>query len=602
MNTNEPTHVANNAPTRRRNASVWSHRSVFKAIRMLVAAVVLLCLPTVGIAAKFLIDWGRNWWADRKARVASKSIVTDDETKARTSLAAAMQASPDNPQVLRAWAAYLKRYGGSAVERVSILKRLAEFNEATIADKTELAIAQVDTGAFSDARQIIAALPESFHDSVEVMEARAALTEAAGDREGADAMRRAAWGSDLSTTRNRLKLAELDLKALVPEIRSQAIAELWRLAKDPDTTGLDACQILARHPSLSRPQADELSALVQAHPKASQYDRLLALSGILRTQPEKRDAILDRETSKAAKYGLNDLLDFVVLLDREGEFQRLIDVISWEKALKNRELFIMRIKALMETRQLSELEIFLTERRDLPCSTGYVSAVLAHVRLQQGRITDAMTTLNQAQQQAAAHNDVDTTRRVAGFAERQAWWEISAKAYEWLAANAPALRSGALQGLYKCASAQLDAQRMLEAAERLVGGGSEHIPTVANLAYLRLLTGSKMESVPVLMEKLRADPDVSRPALQATESLLNALLAYRYGDVEGARDHIAGVADWTLVPPGKRAVAAALFHYCGSEAAAIGLASEVRALGLLDEEEKIWETVHKNSAALRASK
>lgn len=601
MNTNEPTHTANNAPTRRRNASVWSHRSVFKAIRMLVAAVVLLCLPTAGIAAKLLIDWARNWWADRKARVASTSIAVDDETKARTSLAAAMQASPTDPSVLRAWAAYLKKYGGSASERVSILKKLTDLAAATTEDHAELAIALVETGAFEQARQIIESLPRAMRESSQTLEAQAALIEASGDRDAADALRRKVWESDLSVPRNRLKLAALNLRSRVPETRAQAIAELWKLAGEDRDTGLEACRILAVHPSLSRPQADELTALVKAHPKAAHHDRLLALSGVLRAQPEKREALLDAEIAGAADYGLNDLLALVVMLDREREFERLLLVVPLEKARKSRELCIMRIKALFESGHFSELEVLLTEEKTLPISTGHASAVLAHVRLQQGRASESMGTLRQALQQAVAQKDVETARRVAGFAEGQGWWDISSKSHEWLAASEPALRLSALQGLYKAAAAQLDTSGMLDATERLVQCGSQHVQVLSNLAYLRLLTGSQIESVPLLLEKLHKHEGAGFAALQTVRPLLKALLCYRYADVEGVRSNISSIRDWSLVPPGKRAVAATLYQYCGETAAAVDLAAQVRVLGLLAEEKGLWNQVQKSAATASAN-
>lgn len=565
---------------------------------MLLIALALFCLPVAGIAAKFLVDWGKSWWAGRQAGLVSQSVEADNEAKARVSLAAAVQASPNDPNVLRAWAAYLKKYGGAATERVSILKKIANSASATTADKAELAIACVATGAFHEARQIIGALPEDLQDSVPVLEARAALTEASGSREAADALRRRAWQSDVSDPRNRFKLAVLDLKSLVPETRSQAIATLWNIAREKGESGLDAARILASHPSLSRPQADELLELMQANPKAAPYDRYLALSGVLRTQPENRDPLLEKEIAKAANYGVNDLLNLAILLDREREYERLLHLIPMDRALKNRELCIIRLKALAEARHFSELEPLLLKQRDLPISTGYASAMLAHVRLRQGRVSDAMTELNQALQRAAAQKDVETVRRVAGFAEAQGWWDLTSRAYEWLAANEPSLRLAALQGLYTAAAARLDTRGMLDAAERLVGSGSEHSQVLLNLAYLRLLTGSQMESVPTLLARPGGDEDGAGSAASASGTLLKALLFYRYGDIEGVRKAMSTVADWSVLPPGMRAVAAALNQYCGAETIAGDLAAQVRALGLLEEEKALWIMVRGSAATV----
>lgn len=565
------------------------NRVVMRTLGKLFLTLIVVLLPLFALVVKMLVQDGRAWWTNRQASKAAENTNKDDARATASAIMAAMRASPDDPRILRTWADFLKQNSGRPADRVAALKQVVASAECTTADKAELALALVADRQFGEAGPIIAALPENERNTVAMREAQATLRDAAGDKEGAKKLRHEAWETDTDNRESLFKLAMMDLGALFEEKRAQAFSSLWSLAQGSDETALKAADVLANQKALSRTQAEKLLAVVKANPKTNKRHLFIALGGVFRTQPENRDAMIAEEIKKAAGYEPEDLIELALMFDRAGASAAVLAVIPDQKAILNRDLCVLRIKALCESRRFGELESLLTSRRALPISKGHMAVLQAYLELQKGEASHAMKTLSAALTRAIGDNDGETAQRAITFAEEQGWWDIATSGYKWAAAQGGAQGLASLQKLFSAAATMRDAGLMLSTAERIARTSNENATALTNLAYLRLLLGTEIETIPTLLGKLQ-NPNSSSSGLNTAtnEALIHAFLCYRYGDKDGVRENIAQIADWTRIPPGQRAVGATLLAFSGNDTQAFDLASSLPTLALLNEEQNLW--------------
>ncbi len=563
-------------------------RILKNTVGKLVIVFAFMCLPLLAVVVKPAVTEAKLWWARRGATNAALASAGNDPAIAAASIINALRASPEDPKLLRTWAAFLKQHHGPAGERILTLKKVAASREAAPSDKAALACALVADGQFADGKKIIDALPDAERATEGVLEAQAVLRGEAGDHDGAMALHRAALGASSGGNENRFKLALLDLNESFEETRRQGFAALWELAHNTDETALNAADVLAAHGALSRSQSAELITLVERHPAATAKHTFLAKSGFLRTHPETRDAFIAAEVRKAHGYGPEDLVELALMLERAGAHRILLTVIPEPKALLNRELCVLRIKALCECGNFTALEELLSSRQEFPLTKGHMGVLRSFLHLQNGRTQEAMQALSLAQSHAIGDRDVETLQRVVGMAEAQGWWDIAVGCQVWIADNFNSLRASALDALFKAASNKRDAALMLATAERMAATQKDSVLAVSNLAYLRLLLGTHIESVPALLVRLEAAAD--EPITSGTRAFIEAFLCFRYGDKDAVRRLLARPTDWSRFPPGQRAVVATLQRFSGNDSLAHDLAARLPTLALLAKEQDLWVT------------
>ncbi|MBX7208523.1 MAG: hypothetical protein K1X78_09445 [Verrucomicrobiaceae bacterium] len=564
-------------------------RIIKKTIVRLLIAFLVAALPLLGLLVKLGVNSARQWWSQTRAENAANDDSETDLHKRAQTIIGSLRQTPNDPKLLRTWASFLKENKGAPSDRVAALRQVAASDEATNDDRKELALAFIDATQFDEARPLIEALPPSLLATLEVREARAALLDASGDHKGATALRRDAWQSTADDARSRLNLALLDLNAVFEEKRVAAIETLWTLSDGADENALQAVRALARLPSLTPMRAETLQQRVQRLRSASNPDVFLVLSAVLRTHPQQKATILAGEVEKARSYSPADLAAFLTFLDEVHEWSFMLSLLPAEKAMLDRDLCVMRIKALSELGRFSELEAMLASRQKLPLSNGHLAVFRAFFHQKKGETDDALRQLSTALAHATADEDLETVRRIAGFAREQGFTDTAAKAFAWIAEHDRDFRLSALNDLFKIAVAKGDASLMLSTAERMVEMRKQNAPLLLNVAYLRLLVGSRIETVPELLTRLdaRSRESDGHPT-DASVALLQAFMSYRFGDASGVREALARIDDCSLLPPGQRAIAAALFQAYGSSASAFELASTLPALALLPEEKNLW--------------
>jgi hypothetical protein len=332
-----------------------------------------------------------------------------------------------------------------------------------------------------------------------------------------------------------------------------------------------------------------MSAVIAKHPKATSRHRFLALEAELRTHPDTREALISKAVKESLNSGPEDLTFLALALDKVGAHQAVLRAISDEKALLNRDLCILWVKALTQCQEWPALDAFLTSRDVKPLSKGHLSVLESLLLAQRGRIPDAMNSLRLAMQRAIAEGDGETVMRVTSFAEQQGWTDIAIASYEWMAKTKGFAPLPALKGLYAAAAQKKDSKLMLQAAERLLQSGDESTTNLIHLGYLRVLLGDKMELVPNLLTQAKSAVGGGQDTMAASsQSFLLALLCFREGNLEGTRSHLAQIKDWSQFPPGHRSVGAALLEKMGADIQAYQLASTFSTLSLLPEEQSLY--------------
>ena len=576
-------------------------RLVKKTIGRFLLSLLVIASPLLGLLAKLGVQETRGWWSRRQAAHAAAKLIDGgsqaDAAASATSILAALRASPDDPAIMRAWAQWLGRNKGSIGDRVSAWRQIANSSAATARDLAELAGALIEDRKIAEAKTVIGKLPEPELNTPLMLEVRAALLDAEGDRKAGDELRQKAWRSDPGNPESRLKLALLQLGEFYEENRKQALTALWTLVREKNDAALKAAEVLCTHESLGRKQSEELLALVENHPKTDKRIRYAALSGVLRTHPETRDKIIKEELAKAASYGPEDLINLGLMLDHVRAYSELLAIIPPQKALLQRELCILRVKALSQCGSYSELEAMLADHSHLPLSRGHKAVLAAHLAHQKGERVQAMHTLALSLKQAISDLDAETVLRAAMMAEEQGWWDIASECHDWLASSGRTDVLESLQSLFRAAANKRDASLMLGTTERMVEARDDSLQTLTTLAYLRLLLGSRLETVSTILDRILQRRSGGKATADTYGSFLRAFLCYRYGDKDGLRENISGITDWSAIPPGQRAVSAVLLSLSGRESLAHDLAWSVRTPALLAEEHEFWTAAQRQAVA-----
>lgn len=581
---NSPVTPCYNSDTRRLS------RIVRKTIGRLLIAFCVAALPLVGLLIKHGASSARQWWSHSRAEKAAANDGNETDIHKRAqAIISGLRQTPDDPKLLRTWASFLKQNKGATSDRVAALRQVVASREATDEDRKELALAFIDGAQFDEAGPLIEKLPASLLASAEMREAQAAVLDSSGDHKSALALRREAWQTNAQDTRSRLNLALLDLNAVFGEKRNAAAETLWSIAQGRDENALQAMRALARLPSLTPMRADALLKQVRQIPSASKPDELLVLSAVLRAHPQQKAEIIAKEVEKARSYSLEDLTAFLDLLAGAKEWTLMTYLVPAEKAMLSRDLCVMRIKALSELGRTSELEFLLTSRQKLPLTPGHLAVFRAFLYQKKGDTPEALRQLATALAHATADEDLETVRRIAGFARDHEFIDTAGEAFSWIADHDKEFRLSALSDLFKIGVSKRDATMMLRSVERMAELRKQNAPLLLNVAYLRLLLGNRIETVPGILSKLDADGEESAGrSSDASFSLLQAFLSYRFGDKAGVRDALGRIHDSSLLPPGQRAIAAALFQVSGNPDSAFALASKLPALALLPEEKNLW--------------
>jgi tetratricopeptide (TPR) repeat protein len=282
--------------------------------------------------------------------------------------------------------------------------------------------------------------------------------------------------------------------------RSEAQENVWALARDNSHIGLEALGFLARQKDLSPGQRRELITSLRQHPLSGFSEQLLVLDQQIRLEPGRRAEILDQAVADYKNSGLENLSRFAVWLNQHEEFQRTLDAVPLEAALKRKELFLPHMDALASLGRWEELDKILDTK----------PAPLEPVHSETFRARAAMK-FNNAPSAALHWN------RALRSAER------NPEQLTWLAIYAE-----------KCG----EFDQAKKALRSLIGCVEDVRPAYRTLEELTVKTGTTVELRDLLGEMLNRWP--KDPALLNDSAYLNLLLATKLPESRQAAEELVG--------------------------------------------------------------
>lgn len=541
---------------------------------MLAAFVVMsvVWLAWSPIAAAFKTAMGRHY-----AQEAVACISGNDLAGAVPQIIAARRWAPEDVEVIRAVVAFHKTTGSDPAGLAQQLRLLAEKQPLTEEEELLLGTSLVTAGKAAEARAVYEKKPSTKPQSMELL---SRILAAEGHTAEAAEISRRSNSSKTDTPATRLRQAIEDRGHSFVEVRRGAYQQLWEIAALDDGTAVEAAAALAADPALTLPDARRLLQIVETHPHQSMSLRLRVVSALLRLQPERREHILDEEISRFKSGDEGKLVDFAGWLAAEKQHARLVRLLPRDLAAKSRDLYPLLADALVNEGRWQELKEMLTNTRP-PVSSALAGVWMAEVeshlqpdlaesrRLLQTSITSARTTGNLPALFAAAV-----------CAEKLNLADLALTACQAAAVNDSESSVQLLQKAWELALLQKDTRAMLDITRRLHEMRPSSGVFADRFAYLRLVLGSEFETVALAAAETGSAATKDR----VPPELLRALAAYRLGDENSMRSHLAAVKSPASLPPGQRAVVAGLLSITGKAAAAFEIAEKIPADLLLHEE------------------
>jgi len=212
------------------------------------------------------------------------------------------------------------------------------------------------------AKEMALLLQEESHDGLAtVLKTRALLARG----RDADALKfleeRMAGGLD--DPHARLFFADLALLFDTPEVRRKGKRVLLDLADSTDSPGLEALRRLARLENYDLAEIYSLIDGLEAHPSAQREDRLLAASLKLRHELEPATAIISAVVESYDLANIGDLLEFGRWLNQQRQFEKTLEFLPLETALRRQDAFAIHIDALASLGRWRDLEAILGQPR-----------------------------------------------------------------------------------------------------------------------------------------------------------------------------------------------------------------------------------------------
>jgi hypothetical protein len=544
----------------------------------------------------------RIWsaWRDARARELvsrASGLMDSDHSDAGMSLMwRAYEMAPNDPAVLRTLAKACGLGSEAAIGAVTYWTKLVNSGAATADDQIELAKALLATADATGARKVLAALPAAARRQLNCAELEVALLREEGRDQEADTLLRSVWESRPDDPGCRLNLAKMDALSPFGATRDQAARNLWEIARSNRAEAAEALIVLLGGPQGTIDSVAEIRRIARDNPLIKPADRLRVLGLCATRFPGLAQEIIAEESERFAGKPPVSCVELYEWLARLGDTGRILHDLSEPPSadsspdpaetrlptalvFQSRELFLAYGDALILTGQW-RLFAGLLQHNDLPvtrideelmramCSGG-LNEPAAEV---ERHLAAALTFAERERNETAL-------LRVALTAERIGSLEVAVKAASAMPGSTRRARLENRLRVYGLQARLGDVDGMMSTAASILEIRPGLNPYVDDLQYLKLLTGSGMESV---LDELQNAP-ATTPERAPARSVIRALAAYRCGEPE-ASGELAASIDPAGLPAGLRAVLAGLLAETGDPGKAVKIAEKVPGASLLADE------------------
>jgi tetratricopeptide (TPR) repeat protein len=539
--------------------------------RIISILLALLIISSLGVvAARPTRDAIKGWQSRRHAEKAFALIKKQDWSAARDQAVAAYRLRPTEPQALRAIARLLTKT--RQIQALEFWDQLAKIAPLTREDLRDEAAISLFAGDLHRAETVIKQLTARDPEPADcLLDAQLASRLSAIDRAREDCEKVAS--DSRATTSEQLQANVLNLQ-LSKDPKAQADV-VWprieKLAQGKDAASLDALVLLAQR-ALSVPDSAKnlpeetgdnftrrgeqsattspgISHALESHPLARTPHKLLALDLLDHADPSQHVALLNLSVSQFKNGNADDVAALERWLNSKGEYQRVIDAIPVEQALKGRDAFLQYLDALGALKRWVDIKQLLESER-FPLDAFMARMYVARCNAQLGEKTAAENNWQRAIEATAG--DVSKLMQVAEFAEKNGVFDVADSAYA--NALAAALNSrAAYQGRLRIAQASHQTKRIHDLLAAMLKLWPNDTAIQNDEAYTRLLllggtraaasarvsdqiggtdsTSSELRSIELLAEDLVAREPKSLP-----HRTLLALARLRAGLPQSALD------------------------------------------------------------------
>lgn len=464
---------------------------------LIIALTVSLVLGAAFFAATPVRNAIRSWQARRHALRAFGFIDQKKWREARDEASVAYHLRPTQPDALRAVARLLSGAGqADALEFWRNLDSVTPLTRADLREKAGVALKVNDWAAAGEAVQRLLENGKERPTAADWLLA-ADVWGRRRDYNKAAQFAQKALAEPQPTRREQFQaifILETVIRnggaSLVPNPK-QIDDRMASFAMGNDDVALDALIALAQYalappsgPANSLPMpVDELIRRIDNHPLAKAGHKLLAADLEISQQPDQRPQIQQREINRWKNSDDEGLIALGTWLYQHGEFQRTLDAIPLQRALRARELFLQDVDALGALERWDEIRKLLESER-YPLDRVMQNMYLARCYAQQGQQQGADNNWQRAIENAAG--DLGKLLMLGDYAEKNGTQKVAATAYEAAASISPKSRAAQL-GRLRVAQASGDTKRIHGVLEELLKIWPNDTDIQNDEAYTRLL-------------------------------------------------------------------------------------------------------------------
>ncbi len=516
--------------------------------RLVIVSALVVTALAAAVAAGPVYHQLKAWRARHLAAEAQGLLAEKKWDPAAQKAKAAYLIWPREPNAIRVMAK-LQTLAGQA-DAMQFWQLLLAGGHATTADRRDYVELAIRMGSLNQAHQELLGLLTQDPDQPANLWLLSHLCLAQGDLPAAARFASAARDRAPTNQQYQLLAATLSFDSSDRELQSRARQTVWNLARETNTFGLQAIELLGRRRDLTREEAREIIGLLEKHPLRTTLDRLLALALQIQLQPAQRAQLLDGVAADFKKQPAEDLHQVAVWLNQQGEFNRTLSLVPLEEARKRVDLLVVHLDALAALDRWKDIEDILSGKA-VPLPPVHLEAFKARCALKLNNPAAAAAAWRHAL--SAAESSPEELWWLADYAAKNGELEQARRAYRAWIGRVRDPRPG-----YKALADLVERTGSTAELRGLLREMLKRWPTDAALrndcAYLNLLLGDELEEARRTAEELVAQTPGSLPHRTTL-----ALAWYRLKDPARALQVYQGRDyDWSLALPGNRAVYAAV--------------------------------------------
>ncbi|MCS7063756.1 MAG: tetratricopeptide repeat protein [Methylacidiphilales bacterium] len=527
------------------NPAANTNSEVFRDPRVRLVVIILSVIVLFLLA---LPTWRglKLWRAHMLCGEAEALIANEDYEKVIEKLQAAYNLSPGLPRARRNLARFFAQHGSE--QALFFWRSLLNDGKATEEDQREMASFAIAIGQRDLAETLVNRLYQENPSKPSNLMLMAQLSLRNGDNKTAERCLRQAIQISPNFAEAYFLLSRVLSLSKDEKDHLEARQILMDLIQRNDRIALDAIRLLAQDLNLPQSDAERLISRLRSHPLSKTKEKLLAYTIEIRYRPDEHDALIQKAIQQYSKTP-EELVELGRWLNQTRNFERVLQVISPEAALRRQDYFLIRMDALASLKRWEEvLRILQKERCPLPTYILHLYTYRALKELNQPE--DAQLAWTRA---LSAANGAQPLMYLAQYAERIGAIHNAIAAYERLTGHTMAARIAYL-ALVRLRQQLPDTEALRHVYERMVKLTPQD-PVIRNdLAYLNLL----------LKEKIQESFQVAQHLVETLPHMLafriTLALAYlRQQDPEKALGPLDNLpVDWKTLQPSWRAIYAAV--------------------------------------------